>query len=120
MTKRPRHALTIHRAYDRLDDVRGRLVLIDRLWPRGLSKAELHLDDWIKDIAPSGALRRWFGHDPSRWERFKQRYFDELKSNPEAVDRIESLWRKGALTLLYGAKDTTHNNAEALKQYLER
>lgn len=108
------------RIYDKPRGSRGCRVLVDRLWPRGLRKEDVKVDLWLKDIAPSNALRRWFGHEPARWEQFKQRYFNELDKRPDLVRQLLNGARHGAVVLLYGAKDTQHNQAVALKEYLER
>jgi uncharacterized protein YeaO (DUF488 family) len=110
----------LKRAYDAPAKSDGRRVLVDRIWPRGVSKDELGLDDWFKDLAPSARLRTWFGHDPAKWEVFKDRYFRELDERPEAVERLVEKRREGTLTLIFGAKDIQHNNAVALKEYVER
>ena len=96
----------------------GTRFLVERLWPRGISKKALHLDAWLKGAAPSPALRRWFGHDPSRWQEFRRRYFDELKRNPSAWHPIFTEAKRHRVTLLYSARDTTHNNAVALCEYI--
>jgi uncharacterized protein YeaO (DUF488 family) len=108
--------LRIKRAYAPADEGDGYRVLVDRLWPRGVSKEKAHLDAWMKDIAPSTELRRWFGHDPARWEEFERRYRAEL-AEPERSQLIASLaeWAAhGPLTLIYGARDTLHNEAVVL------
>ncbi|OPY65234.1 MAG: hypothetical protein A4E57_03268 [Syntrophorhabdaceae bacterium PtaU1.Bin034] len=97
----------------------GKRVLIDRLWPRGLRKDEVVVDDWIKEIAPSSQLRKWFGHDPAKWEEFKKRYRQELEGKKEIVDRLRADARRGTLTILYSAKDTEHNNAVVLKELVQ-
>ncbi len=93
--------------------------LVERLWPRGFKKDALSLDGWPKEAAPSNELRRWFGHDPARWEEFRRRYFAELDAEPEAWQPILDAAGRGNVTLLYSARDTEHNNAVALKEYLE-
>lgn len=93
--------------------------LVDRIWPRGLTKDDLHLDAWIRDVGPSDELRRWFGHDRAKWEEFRRRYFAELDAAPEAWRPILEAAREGDVTLLFGARDQEHNNAAALKEYLE-
>jgi uncharacterized protein YeaO (DUF488 family) len=93
-------------------------VLVDRIWPRGVSKAELEGVEWLKDVAPSNALRKWFGHDPQRWDEFRRRYFAELDANPDAVKRLREIAAQGPVTLLYGARDEVHNQAAALAEYL--
>jgi len=94
-------------------------ILVDRLWPRGLSKNEVHIDLWLKDVAPSTELRKWFSHDSRRWDEFKSRYFKELEKCNESIDVILDKIEKGSVVLLYGAKDEKFNNAIALKEYLE-
>lgn len=110
--------ICIARDYDKggLED--GARILVDRLWPRGLSKNDLDLDDWIKDIAPSAELRKWFDHDLEKWAGFQNRYRAELTDNPEAIERLLTWCRKGRVTLLYGAKDREHNQAVVLRDYL--
>jgi uncharacterized protein YeaO (DUF488 family) len=98
----------------------GRRVLVDRIWPRGVSKEDARLDDWLRDVAPSDELRHWFGHDPARWDGFRERYFAELDAHPDAVRPLQEAARDGRLTLLYGARDTDHNNAVALRDYLRK
>lgn len=102
---------------DALDTGRARL-LVDGIWPRGVSKKELRHDDWIKDIAPSTELRKWFDHDPDKWGEFRNRYLHELAGNPEPVERCLDWCRKGPVTLLYAARDRDHNQAVVLKDYL--
>jgi uncharacterized protein YeaO (DUF488 family) len=92
---------------------------VERLWPRGVKKASLPLDGWLKDVAPSNALRCWFAHDPARWDEFQRRYGAELDAQPEASVPIRKAARAGRVTLLYSSRDTEHNNAVALKKYLE-
>jgi uncharacterized protein YeaO (DUF488 family) len=111
--------IKLKRAYDAPAKSDGRRVLVDRIWPRGVSKDELRLDDWLKDLAPSARLRSWFGHDPAKWDAFKDRYFRELDERPEAVERLVARSREGTLTLVFGAKDIHHNNAIALREYVE-
>jgi uncharacterized protein YeaO (DUF488 family) len=113
-------AIEVHRVYDAPAGRRGKRFLVDRLWPRGLRKVDLPLDAWLKEVAPSEGLRRWFGHDPERWHEFVRRYSEELDEHPEAWKPIRHAARRGRVVLLFGAKDGAHNNAVALKQYLER
>ena len=113
-------SLWLRRAYDTPGRSDGQRVLVDRLWPRGVSKDALKLNDWAKDIAPSEALRDWFGHDAARWDEFRRRYAKELDANPEAVQALRDRLAKGRVTLVYAARDTVHNNAVALKAYLEK
>jgi uncharacterized protein YeaO (DUF488 family) len=98
----------------------GVRVLVDRLWPRGLSKPGAAVDLWLRDLAPSARLRRWFNHDPARWTEFEQRYAEELDSKTLAVSALVGAARRGRVTLLFGARDTKHNNAVALYSYLTR
>ncbi|MDJ0893036.1 MAG: DUF488 domain-containing protein [Gammaproteobacteria bacterium] len=97
----------------------GTRVLVERLWPRGISKASANVHLWLKDIAPSTELRRWFGHDPARWKAFQRRYHAELEANPEPVTRLVELAVKGDLTLVYAARDEPGNSAEILQAYLK-
>ncbi len=97
----------------------GIRVLVERLWPRGMKREALRLDEWLKEVAPSDSLRRWFAHDPARWEEFQRRYFAELDGKPEAWRPLREIARQGNLTLLYSARDVEHNSAVALKRYLE-
>jgi len=96
----------------------GTRILVDRLWPRGVSKEEAQLEDWVKDIAPSDELREWFDHEPDRWDEFRERYRDELDDRPEQVQDLLEYARSGTLTLLYAATDEEHNNAVVLADYL--
>ncbi len=116
----PGERIHLARAYDARGGTQtiGARILVDRLWPRGISRADLTLDLWAKDVAPSDELRRWFGHDPGSWEEFARRYRKELAAKPEAVEELLALCRKGPVTLIYGARDTGHNNAVALRDYL--
>ena len=112
--------IRIRRAYDPPGRGDGARILVDRLWPRGVSKEALALDDWMKELAPSHRLRKWFGHDPARWEEFQRRYFAELDAQPEAVAALRARARERRLTLVYGARDPEHNDAVALRAYLVR
>jgi uncharacterized protein YeaO (DUF488 family) len=107
----------LRRIYDPPSADDGVRVLVDRLWPRGLSKAEAAIDRWMKDVAPSAELRTWFGHEPDRWPEFRTRYIAELRQNP-AVDELRELVRDGRVTLLFGARDAEHNNAVVLREVL--
>jgi uncharacterized protein YeaO (DUF488 family) len=97
----------------------GFRILVDRLWPRGLRKDEVEVDLWLKEIAPSNELRKWFRHDPDKWIEFRKRYFQELDQKRELIDQIVAGVKGGDVILLYGAKDEEHNNAMALKEYIE-
>ncbi|SER81217.1 Uncharacterized conserved protein YeaO, DUF488 family [Nitrosomonas sp. Nm51] len=108
--------IKIKRVYDPPDKHDGRRVLVDRLWPRGLTKEKACVDLWLKDIAPSTELRKWFGHDPDRWEEFKKRYLAELKDNKEQIQLLKQELSKGAVTLVYGAKDKERNQAVVIQE----
>ena len=112
--------ITIKRVYDRPEPSDGTRFLVERLWPRGVKKDTLRLDGWLKEVAPSDALRRWFGHDPAKWQEFQRRYGAELESKPEAWQPILKAARRGDVTLLYSAQDKEHNNAVALKASMEK
>lgn len=109
--------IQIKRVYETPDAKDGFRILVDRLWPRGLTKEKAALDLWLKDIAPSTDLRKWFNHDPEKWKEFQKRYRKELKENKEAVDTLKEHLKKGTVTLLYAARDEAHNEAEVLKDY---
>jgi len=111
--------LKLKRIYEEPEKSDGYRVLVDRLWPRGVSKEKAALDLWLKAIAPSTELRQWFGHDPAKWEEFRKRYKEELKNNTEEVSTLEKLIKTNQVTLLYGAKDEEHNEAVVLKEYVE-
>jgi uncharacterized protein YeaO (DUF488 family) len=111
--------IKIERIYDNPKGNDGFRILVDRLWPRGLSKDKVRIDLWQKDVAPSNSLRKWFGHDEKKWDDFKRRYFKELDKNIDSVRTILCKARQGSITLLYGAKEERFNNAVALKEYLE-
>jgi uncharacterized protein YeaO (DUF488 family) len=114
----PSIGLMVKRVYEPLSDADGFRVLVDRLWPRGLSKVKVAVDLWLRDIAPSSELRKWFNHDPARWAEFRRRYAAELDRVPAVVDQLLAQARNGPLTLLYSAQDETYNNAVALNEYL--
>jgi uncharacterized protein YeaO (DUF488 family) len=119
MTKRiTADHIRLKRAYEPVAPDDGTRVLIDRLWPRGVTKADAAIDQWVKDIAPSTALRKWFGHDPARWEEFRRRYAAEVHQNPEQLSRLSALARKGPITLVFSAHDELHNDAVALRDFL--
>jgi uncharacterized protein YeaO (DUF488 family) len=112
--------LKVKRAYEKPTRTDGTRILVDRVWPRGVSKKAAAIDEWQKDIAPSTALRKWFAHDPERWKEFKRRYFSELDEQRDALNELRKLARGKTVTLVFGAKDTEHNQAVALKEYLAR
>ena len=95
-------------------------MLVDRLWPRGLKKSEARIDEWLREIAPSTALRKWFKHDPDKWKEFKKKYSAELDDHREQVEKLAREARKRTITFLFSARDTEHNNAVALKEYIEQ
>ena len=119
MTASPPAAnLQLKRAYDPAEPSDGTRILVDRLWPRGVSKERADLADWMKEIAPSTALREWFGHDPARWDEFQSRYRAELANHQAELDQIRDLATKGVVTLVYGARDEVHNDAVVLRDVL--
>ena len=112
--------IKLKRVYEEPTEEDGERVLVERLWPRGLSKERAAVDLWLKDVAPSAALRKWFNHDPARWEEFRTRYWRELEHNREAVQLLKKKGRSGTVTLVYAARDEEHNGALALQQFLKR
>jgi uncharacterized protein YeaO (DUF488 family) len=112
--------IRLKRVYEAASQEDGQRLLVERLWPRGLRKANAHLNGWLKDIAPSPELRVWFGHDPAKWHVFCRRYFAELDSKPQVWQPLVDAMKKHRVTLVYSSHDLEHNNAVALKQYLEQ
>lgn len=112
--------IRLKRAYEPAAASDGRRVLVERLWPRGVTKRRLRLDEWAKDLAPSPALRRWFGHDPRRWTEFRKRYFAELRTHRAAWQPLLALARRRRVTFIYAAHDLENNGAIALKAFLDR
>ena len=110
--------IEVKRVYEAPGKADGQRVLVDRLWPRGVSKKDAELTLWLKEIAPTDDLRKWFGHEPERWVEFRKRYWAELDGNTEAVAQLRGVLGEGKVTLLYGAHDEAHNNAVALAEYL--
>jgi uncharacterized protein YeaO (DUF488 family) len=110
----------VRRAYEAPTRNDGYRILVDRVWPRGVSREDLELDEWDRDLAPSTKLRKWFDHDPARWEEFQRRYFDELRRKKDPIRRILDRIRRGRVTLVFGARDTDHNQAVALRTFLEK
>jgi uncharacterized protein YeaO (DUF488 family) len=108
----------LKRAYEPPAPGDGTRILIDRLWPRGISKAQAALDEWMKEVAPSTALRQWFGHDPERWTEFRRRYAEEVRGHREQLGRLRALARKGPVTLVFSARDERHNDAVVLRNVL--
>jgi uncharacterized protein YeaO (DUF488 family) len=119
MSRKPE--IAIKRVYEQPEPADGKRILVDRLWPRGLSKEKAHLTGWMKEIAPSDELRRWFGHDPEKFAEFRRRYKVELASGTakEKLDELRALAREGPVTLVYAAHDTEHNNAVVLRDLLQ-
>ncbi|HET6360911.1 MAG TPA: DUF488 domain-containing protein [Gemmatimonadota bacterium] len=113
-----RAKVKLKRAYEPPEAGDGMRILVDRLWPRGVSKEAAAIDLWLKEIAPSIQLRQWFAHDPRKWPRFRERYFAELDANPEPVEALRKAIRRGPVTIVYSAKDEEHNDAVALREYL--
>ncbi len=115
-----KHVISIKRVYDGYKRGDGFRILVDRLWPRGESKEKAHIDLWLKEIAPSTELRKWFGHDPKKWADFKKKYHAELKDKNDLIKQIIDEAKKRHVTLVYGAKDEEHNQAVALLEYLNK
>ena len=111
--------LKLKRVYETASPEDGRRFLVERLWPRGIKKTSLDLDGWLKDVAPSTQLRQWFSHDPRKWGEFQKRYKAELDRHPGTCDPILTAARRGTVTLVYSSHDSEHNNAVALRDYLE-
>jgi uncharacterized protein YeaO (DUF488 family) len=110
--------IQVKRAYEDASKDDGARFLVERLWPRGIKKENLQIEDWLKDVAPSAELRRWFQHDPAKWDEFRRRYSTELESNPHAWETLLKHARRGRVTLVYSSHDTEHNAAIALKEFL--
>jgi len=111
--------IRVKRVYDGVESADGRRILVDRLWPRGLSKQKAGVDVWVKEISPSTALRRWYGHDSNKWTEFQRRYAAELDANRDQVEKILEEARKGIVTFLYSSREARFNNAVALKEYVQ-
>ena len=112
--------IKLKRVYEKPDKEDGFRILVDRLWPRGLTKEKASVDLWLKEIAPSAELRKWFGHDPAKWKNFRARYETEIRHNTNLFTVLQQKAREGTITLVYGARDKKHNEALVLKQLLER
>ncbi len=110
--------IKIKRIYEPASPDDGKRIYIDRLWPRGMKKEDVKIDEWLKEISPSGALREWFGHDPSKYGEFKKRYIQELESHAEILERIKKEGKRKTVTLLFSAKDEEHNNATVMREIL--
>jgi uncharacterized protein YeaO (DUF488 family) len=112
--------IKLKRAYEKHARADGERILVERLWPRGLTKLQAKIDLWLKDVAPSTELRRWFGHDPQKWNEFRQRYQKELKQKDELIKLLKRKAKVGTITLIYAARDEEHNGALVLKQFLQK
>ncbi len=110
--------VNVKRIYDPVSSEDGKRIYIDRLWPRGLKKSDALFDEWLKEISPSTELRKWFGHDPAKWEEFKKRYKKELEDKKEIMEKLKKEAKRKKITLLYSASETEHNNAIAMKEFL--
>src|SRR3990170_5242866 len=111
--------IKLKRVYEKPSAYDGIRILVERLWPRGLKKEEAHVDEWLRDAAPSNELRKWYGHDPAKWSQFKEKYWRELEKQQEPLSKLAKDCREGKVTLLYSTKERQYNNAVALKEYLE-
>jgi uncharacterized protein YeaO (DUF488 family) len=112
--------ITLKRVYAEPSESDGTRILVDRLWPRGLTKEKAKVDVWLKDIAPTTELRKWFNHEPSKWPEFKKRYWDEISNNTDALSTFKKHLADGKVTIVYGAKDEKHNEAVVIKQYFDK
>lgn len=112
--------IILKRVYDKPSYRDGYRILVDRIWPRGISKENMKINEWLKDIAPSNELRKWFNHDSEKWSEFKERYFAELKDHTEQLENIYSIAKQHHITFVYSAKNETFNNAVVLKEYIEK
>lgn len=111
--------IRIKRAYDKHEPDDGVRILVERLWPRGLSKKDAQVDEWLKEVAPSTKLRKWYSHDPGKWQEFTRRYFQELDKNPDAVKKLLDITEGNVVTFVYSSREKEFNSARALKDYLE-
>jgi uncharacterized protein YeaO (DUF488 family) len=111
--------IKVKRAYASFEAGDGIRYLVDRVWPRGMTRETLAIKDWLREVAPSDTLRQWFGHDPAKWDEFLQRYFAELEEKPSAWQSLLAAARQGTVTLVFSARDEAHNQAVALKEFLE-
>ncbi|MGA2367750.1 MAG: DUF488 domain-containing protein [Dehalococcoidia bacterium] len=112
--------IKIKRVYEQPETQDGTRILVDRLWPRGLSKDKAKIDLWVKDLAPSNELRKWYGHEPAKWEEFQKKYFAEMDGQTAEVKKLASIIQKGRVTFLYSSKEEKINNAQALKLYMKK
>lgn len=112
-------SIKLKRVYEKPSPSDGKRVLVDRLWPRGLTKEQAEIDEWLRDLAPSTELRQWYGHDPEKWTEFKKRYWKELDKNPNLVSKLAEECRRRTVTFVFSSKEEKLNNAVALKEYIE-
>ena len=113
-------AIKLKRVYEKPDPEDGKRILVERLWPRGLKKEEAKIDAWLKDVAPSTELRKWYAHDPAKWTQFKERYWKELDDKPEQVSALAKECKQSTITFVFGSREEKLNNAAALKEYIAR
>ena len=111
--------ISFKRVYENTGLKNGKRILVERLWPRGLKKDEAKIDEWLREVAPSTELRKWFGHDPAKWDEFKERYWKELDKKNDIISKLAKERRGNKVTFVFAAKDQQHNNAVALKEYIE-
>ena len=111
--------ISLKRVYEKPSLKDGKRVLVERLWPRGLKKDEARIDEWLREVAPSTELRKWFGHDPAKWDEFKERYWNELDKKKDIISKLAKERLENKVTFVFAAKDQQHNNAVALKEYIE-
>ena len=111
--------ILLKRAYEKAAPEDGERILVERLWPRGLKKEDAKIDEWLKDLAPSTELRKWYGHDPSKWAQFKEKYWKELKDKEAALSKLAKESKQNTVTFVFGSKEEKLNNAAALKEYIE-
>jgi uncharacterized protein YeaO (DUF488 family) len=112
--------ILLKRIYEKSSSEDGKRVLVERLWPRGLKKEEAKIDEWLREVAPSTELRKWFGHDPSKWNQFKENYWKELDEKPDIVSKLTKECQEKTVTFVFAAKEQQSNNAVALKEYIEK
>lgn len=112
-------SILLKRVYEKALPADGKRILVERLWPRGLKKEDAKIDEWLKDLAPSTELRKWYGHEPSKWVRFKERYWKELETKQAALSKLANESKRSTLTFVFGSKEEKLNNAAALKEYIE-
>jgi uncharacterized protein YeaO (DUF488 family) len=111
--------ISLKRVYEKSSLKNGKRILVERLWPRGLKKDEARIDEWLREVAPSTELRKWFGHDPAKWDEFKERYWKELDKKKDIISKLAKERLENKVTFVFAAKDQQHNNAVALKEYIE-